>query len=111
MLELSPLQYQLIERLFASGFRPIVIPPYDNALCLHRGECAVLLAPLPNGGFKLLAPATFLVSGNLSVRVSRPSGDVFVFKQHELPATPDRLALLDAFRSDLTSILELPPTQ
>jgi hypothetical protein len=111
MMELSPQQMQVLERLFAAGFRPIAIPPYESALCVRRGECAAVLSPVPNGGLKLLAPPSFLVDGNLSVRLKRGVSEVFVWKKTELDATPDRLAELASFRRDLTDLLESPPIQ
>jgi hypothetical protein len=107
MLELSPLQMQTLERLFEAGFRPLAIPPYENALCVHRGECAALLAPVANGRLRLLAPATLMVDGNLSVRLKRAEGDVFVWKKKEVAATAERLKDLEAFRAELVGILEM----
>jgi hypothetical protein len=111
MVELTPQQMQTMERLFAAGFRPIAIPPYENALCLKKGECAAVLAPVPNGGLKVLAPPSYLVAGNLSVKLKRKSGEAFVWKKSELEATPDRLEELERFRRELTHILDLPPQQ
>jgi hypothetical protein len=111
MVEFSPQQMQILERLFAAGFRPIAIPLYESALCVRRGECAAVLSPIPNGGLKLLAPPSYLVDGNLSVRLKRGGGDVFVWKKTELPATLERLQEVATFRQELTDILELPPTQ
>ncbi len=107
MVELSPLQMATMERLFAAGFRPIAIAPYENALCVHRGECAAVLAPVENGGLRLLAPATVMVDGNLSVRLKRAKGDVFVWKKTEVAATAERLKELEAFRGELVGILEM----
>jgi len=111
MVELSPQQMQVIERLFAAGFRPIAIPPYESALCLRKGNCAALLAPVPNAGIKLLAPPSYLVEGNLSVKLRRGSGEVFVWKKKEVEATPERLEELESFRRELTEILDVPPKQ
>jgi len=111
MLELSPLQMQTLERLFAAGFRPIAIAPYENALCVHRGECAAVLAPVENGGLRLLAPATLMVDGNMSVRLKSAAGDVFVWKKKEVAATAERLKELEAFRGELVGILEMGGTQ
>lgn len=111
MLEYTPQQMQILERLFASGFRPIAIPPYESALCLRRGECAAILSPIPKGGLKLLAAPSYLVDENLSVRLKRGPAEVFVWKKTELPATPERLQELELFRRELTAILELPQTQ
>jgi hypothetical protein len=111
MLELSPLQMQVVERLLEAGFRPIAIPPYESALCMRKGDCAAVLAPVPNGGIKLLAPPSYLVNGNLSVRLKRGPGEVFVWKKKEVEVTREKLRELEAFRRELTEILELPPKQ
>jgi hypothetical protein len=108
MFEFTPQQMQILERLVGAGLRPIAIPPYESALCMHRGQCAVVLAQVANGGLKILAPPSILIDGHFGVRLRRPEGDVFVWKQVELPATPERLAELDNFRKELNEILELP---
>src|SRR5580658_11378747 len=102
MVEFTRVQMEMLERLFAAGFRPIAIPPYENALCVRRRECAAILSPIPNGGLKLLAPPSYLVEGNLSVRLKRGAGEVFVWKKTEIPATRERLADLVAFRRELS---------
>ena len=106
MRELSAPQMKMLERLFAAGFRPVAIPPYESALCVRRGECAAVLTPVNDAGLRLLAPPTFLVDGNLGVKLKRGNREVFVWKTKELEATPERLAELDHFRSDLTAMLE-----
>ena len=106
MPELSPRQMKIFERLFAAGFRPIAIPPYESALCVRRGECAALLSPVANAGLRLLASPTYIVDGNLSVKLKRGGGEVLVWKKLEIAASPDRLKELEAFRRDLTAILE-----
>ena len=111
MVELSPQQMMVIERLFEAGFRPIAIPPYESALCMRKGNCAALLAPVLNGGIKLLAPPSFLVEGNLSVKLKRGAGEVFVWKKYEMEATPEKLSELESFWRELTETLNLPPKQ
>jgi hypothetical protein len=111
MLELSPLQIQVIERLFEAGFRPIAIPPYETALCMRKGDCAAVLAPVPNGGMKLLAPPSYLIDGSLSVRLKRGSGEVFVWKKKEVEATQEKLGELETFRREIAEILDLPSKQ
>ncbi len=111
MQELTPPQMQIIERLFAAGFRPIAIPLYESVLCLRKGDCAAVLATVPGGGIKLLAPPSFLVEGNLSVKLKRGSGEVFVWKKKEVAATRERLNELESFGRELTEILNLPAKQ
>jgi hypothetical protein len=111
VIELTQLQMETMQRLFEAGFRPIAIAPYENALCVHRGEYAAVLAPVANGGLRLLAPPTVMVDGNLSVRLKKKNGDVFVWKQKEMPATEERLNELTKFRGELEGILELAGKQ
>jgi hypothetical protein len=106
MPELTPQQMKIFERLFGAGFRPIAIPPYENALCVRRGECAAVLTPVPNGGLRMLAPAAYIIDGNLGVKLKKGDREVFVWKKREVEATPERLQELEAFRRELTSILE-----
>jgi hypothetical protein len=105
-MELNEGQMRVVERLFGAGFRPIAIPPYESALIMRKGECVALLGPVENGGLKLLAPETFLVDGNLSVRLKKSSGDVFVWKKREVAATEEKLKELEEFRAELVGILE-----
>ena len=100
---------QVMERLFEAGFRPIAIPPYESALCMTKGNCVAALAPVPNAGLKVLAPPSFMVDGNFSVKLKRGAGEVFVWKQKELEATRERMCELESFRSELQEILHSPP--
>jgi len=108
MFEFTPQQMQVLERLVAAGLRPLAIPPYESALCMHRGQCAVVLAPVENGVLKVLAPPSILIDGHFGVRLRRPAGDVFVWKRIEVAVTPEILEELDGFRKELNEILELP---
>jgi hypothetical protein len=111
MVELTPRQMQTMERLFAAGFRPIAIPPYESALCVRRGECAALLSPVANGGLKLLASPSYLLEGNLSVRLKKGTSEVFVWKKKEIAATPEKMRELETFRKELTAVLEQSPAE
>src|SRR5260370_5299919 len=106
MPELTPQQMKIFERVLGAGFSPIAIPPYENALCVRRGECAAVLTPVPNGGLRMLAPATYIIDGNLGVKLKKGDREVFVWKKREVEATPERLKELEDFRRELTSILE-----
>ena len=97
---------KILEELVADGFRPVVIPPYDSALCLRRGDCAVVLSPDPGGGLRILAPPSFIIGGNLSVKLRRGKKDVFVWKKTEVEVTPERSNELETFRGDLSRILQ-----
>jgi hypothetical protein len=106
MVELSPQQMRIIERLLEAGFRPISIPPYENVICMMKGNCAAVLAPVPQGGLKLAATPSYLVEGSLSVKLKRGSGEVFVWKKSEVEATAERLGELESFRREIARILQ-----
>ena len=102
---------RVVERLIEAGFRPMAIPPYESALIMRKGECVALVGPVEGGGLKLLAPVTFLVDGNLSVRLKKSTGDVFVWKKKEVVATEEKLKELEEFRVELEGILEVSGKQ
>jgi hypothetical protein len=106
MFEFTPRQMKILEELVAAGFRPVAIPPYESALCLRRGDCAVVLRPEPDGGLRMLTPPSYIIDGNISVKLRRGNKDVFVWKKSELEATPERSNELATFRDDLTHILQ-----
>jgi hypothetical protein len=106
MLELSPSQMKTMERLFAAGFRPVAIPPYESVLCVRRGECAAVLKAIPNAGLQLLAPPSYIIDGNFSVKIKRGNRDVFAWKKSELEVTPERLVELAVFRQELDELLK-----
>lgn len=71
----------------------------------------MVLAPVDGGGLRILAPAAFLVEGKFGVRVKRGQREVFVFKQAEVEATPERLKELAEFQKILDEVLALGATQ
>ena len=111
MFEFTPRQMKTLEELVAAGFRPVAIPPYESALCLRRGDCAVVLKQDPTGGLQILTPPSFIVDGNLSVKLRRGNKDVFVWKKTAVEATSDRLKELETFRDDLSRILQSASAQ
>jgi hypothetical protein len=106
MFEFTPRQMKILDELVAAGFRPVAIPPYESALCLRRGDCAVVLRPEPAGGLSMLTLPSYILEGNLSVKLRRGNKDVFVWKKAELEVTPERAKELATFRDDLTRILQ-----
>src|SRR5713101_6937378 len=67
MLELTPHQLSLLERLAREGFQLVSFPLYPNAVGVRKGNCAALLGPVEGGGMKFAAVPCFLVEGSLSV--------------------------------------------
>jgi hypothetical protein len=106
MSELTPQQIAVLDRLVANGFASAAFPLYGNAIGIRKGNCAALLEPVPSGGFRLFGEPCVLLDGNLTVRVTRESQSWFVWKKQRLAATPERIAELDRFASELKLQLE-----
>ncbi|HEY2819443.1 MAG TPA: hypothetical protein VGJ06_00270 [Candidatus Acidoferrum sp.] len=64
------------------------------------------MSPEPAGGLRMLTPPSYIIEGNLSVKLHRGNKDVFVWKKSELEVTPERSNELASFRDDLTHILQ-----
>jgi hypothetical protein len=105
LLELTPLHTATVERLVAQGFTPAAFPLYANAIAIRRGPFAALLVPLPAGRLRILSDPSYLIEGNLSVRVRRDDRQWFVWKEKSVEATPDLLAQLTRFSEELSNLL------
>lgn len=105
MLTLTPQQTALLERLLAGGFVPSSFPLYPNCIGVKRGNCAALLAPEGDARMRLFGEPSYLVDGQLSVRVVRGTQEVYVWKRRELAVTVERAAEVEAFRRELLELL------
>jgi hypothetical protein len=105
VLELSPKQIGILEKIAANGFAIVAFPLYASAVGVRKGNCAALLIPALQGGMKLLGEPCWLVDTNLSVRVRRGGVELFVWKKQEVEATPERLAEVGDFRRELEDLL------
>lgn len=107
MPDLSAQQTTVLERLRTRGFRFVAFPMYANYVGVNKGNCGALLAPVGAAGFKIFGEPAYLVSGNLSVRITRGGRQWFVWKKESLEASPERLAELQHFSADLADSLLL----
>jgi hypothetical protein len=105
VLELSPKQIGILERIASSGFAIVAFPLYASAVGVRKGNCAALLTPVLNGGMRLLGDPCWMVNGNLSVRVVRDDREWFVWKKQEVEATAERVADVAEFRRELEDLL------
>ena len=106
MLELTPAQIAVLKRLAVHGFQGASFPLYANAVGVRKGNCAALLGPVA-GGMRLVAEPSYLVDGNLSVRVTRGARNYFVWKKQQIEVTPERQAELERFETVLNELLML----
>lgn len=105
MMELTPQQLAVLERLRSRGFAFVAFPMYALYIGVKKGNCAALLASQDGSGLKVYGEPSYLVDGQLSVRLRRGSGEFFVWKKKELAATPERNEELARFRDELAELL------
>ena len=106
MPELTPQQIAVLERLRTQGFQFVQFPPHERAIGVRKGNCAALLQPTETGGFQVVGQPSYLVDGNLSVRLQREGKQWFVWKAKQVEATPERRAELAVFAEELKSLLQ-----
>jgi hypothetical protein len=105
VLELTPEQVALLERLAAQGFQVVSYPLYAHTVGVRKGNCAALLGPAETGGLRVFGEPSFLVEGNLAVRVARAGRQWFVWKKKQVEATPERMGELEHFVKKLARAL------
>jgi hypothetical protein len=105
VVELTPEQVALLEQLVAEGFQVVAFPLYASAVGVQKGNCAALLAPAEGGLLCLLSEPSYLLEGNLSVRVNRDRRQWFVWKKKQLEVTPERQGELERFAEELARAL------
>jgi hypothetical protein len=105
MLELTPQQIAVLERLVAHGFRGVAFPLYESSVGVRKGCCAALLQPVAGDGMRIFGEPCHLVDNQLSVRVNRDGRHWFVFKKNKVEATADLLAELSVFTEELSTLL------
>lgn len=104
-MEITPQQGSILERLSAQGFQIVAFPMYENYIGVRKGNCAALLSSQATGGFGIYGQPSYLVGGNLGVKMLQPDGDYYVSKKLKLAATPERAKELDDFASELSNAL------
>lgn len=105
MLELTPQQIAVLQKLHERGFQFVAFPLYAGYVGVRKGNCATLLAAVEGGGMRVFGEPCYLVEGNLSVRVIRQGQAFFVWKQNAVPATSGREAELNRFSTEINELL------
>jgi hypothetical protein len=93
-----------LQRLYVAGFDLQTFERFPKAVGVLRDNCLAFLVPGPDG-LQILGNVGWRMGESLGPLVERDGGRVFVHKQEVLEATPERLATLERFRSDLKAIL------
>src|SRR6476469_1687004 len=93
-----------LQRLYVAGFDLQTFERFPRAIGVLRDNCLAFLVPGPDG-LQILGNVGWRMGESLGPLVEREGRKVFVHKQEIIEATPERVAMLERFRSDLKAIL------
>lgn len=93
-----------LQRLYLAGFDLETFERFPKAIGVLRDGCVAFLVPGPDG-LQILGNVGLRMGESLGPLVERNGRKVFVHKQEIIEATPEKVAALERFRSDLKSIL------
>lgn len=93
-----------LQRLYLAGFELQVFDRYASAVGILRDGCIALLQVTP-AGLQMIGAPGWRMGEVLGVLVEKDGRKVFQAKTEVVEATPERLATLEKFRSDLDRLL------
>ncbi len=109
MPDFSPAQIAILSHLNDRGFALVAFPMYANYVGVRRGDCAALLSPESAAGFRIFGEPSWLINGNLSVKIADAGSQFYAWKKSRIEVTADRLTLVAEFTSDLASAIAAVP--
>ena len=93
-----------LQRLYLAGFELQSFDRFPKAVGVLRDNCIALLVPGPDG-LQILGNVGWRMGESLGPLVERAGRKVFVHKQEQIEATPEKIATLERFRADIKAIL------
>ena len=93
-----------LQRLYLAGFEFQTFDLFPNAVGVTRGDCIVMMLPLPSG-LQMIGTPGWRVGESIGVLTEQDGRKVFQKKSEILEATPERLEVLTAFRHDIEQAL------
>jgi hypothetical protein len=94
-----------LQQLYVAGFDLQTFERFPKAIGVLRDNCIAFLVPGPEG-LQILGNVGWRMGESLGPLVERGGQKVFVHKQETVEATPERIATLERFKSDLKAILK-----
>ncbi len=93
-----------LQRLYMAGFDLQTFERFPKAIGILRDNCLAFLVPGPDG-LQILGNVGWRMGESLGPLVERAGRKLFIHKDQTLEATPERITILEQFRSDLKAIL------
>jgi hypothetical protein len=94
-----------LQQLYLAGFELQTFERYPKCIGVMRDNCIALLVPGVDG-LQILGTPGWRMGEVMGVVTAREGRRVFQAKSEIVEATPERLALLERFRDDLTMLLK-----
>jgi len=94
-----------LQQLYLAGFELQTFERYPKCIGVMRDNCIALLVPGVDG-LQILGTPGWRMGEVMGVVTEREGRRVFQAKSEILEATPERLALLERFRDNLTMLLK-----
>jgi hypothetical protein len=93
-----------LQHLYAAGFDLQTFDRFPKAIGVLRDNCIAFLV-LGADGLQILGNVGWRMGESLGPLVERNGHKIFIHKGEIVDATPDRVAALEKFRTDLKAIL------
>jgi len=94
-----------LQQLYLAGFELQTFERYPKCIGVMRDNCIALLVPGVDG-LQILGTPGWRMGEVMGVVTEREGRRVFQAKSEIVEATPERLAILERFRDDLTMLLK-----
>ena len=94
-----------LQQLYIAGFELQTFERFPKAVGVLRDNCIAFLVP-GTEGLQVLGNVGWRMGDSLGPLVERAGRKVFIHKEETLEATPERIATLERFKSDLRAILQ-----
>jgi hypothetical protein len=93
-----------LQQLYVAGFELQTFERYPKCIGVIRDHCVALLVPGVDG-LQILGTPGWRMGEVMGVLTELEGRKVFQSKKEVVEATPERLAALEKFRTDLTKLL------
>ena len=93
-----------LQRLYLAGFELQTFERYPKCVGVVRDNCIALLVPGVDG-LQILGTPGWHMGEVMGVLIEREGRKVFQAKSEVVEATPERLAILQKFRDELSDVL------
>ena len=94
----------ILQALYAAGFELHTFDRFPRGIGVSKGNCMVLLVTSQDG-LQILGTPGWRMGDFMGVLTTGGGEAVFQWKEHTLPATPERQEELARFREEVISLI------